>query len=60
MKSNNKLSKNIYIDQGVRKERYYQLCFRKDNTILQAIEKLGIGANIGNINVMAPTCADDI
>jgi hypothetical protein len=34
-------------------KRYY-------NTILQALERSNLGATIGNINVVAPTCADDI
>ena len=33
---------------------------RYNNTILQALERSDLGATIGNINVVAPTCADDI
>ena len=33
---------------------------RYNNTILQALERSNLGATIGNINVVAPTCADDI
>ena len=33
---------------------------RYNNTILQALERSNLGATIGNINVVAPTCAYDI
>ena len=33
---------------------------RYNNTILQALERSNLGATIGNINVVASTCADDI
>jgi hypothetical protein len=33
---------------------------RYNNTILQALERSDLGATIGNINVVVPTCADNI
>ena len=38
----------------------YQLYKRYNNNILEALERADLGATIGSINVVAPTCADDI
>ncbi|VDI15594.1 Hypothetical predicted protein [Mytilus galloprovincialis] len=56
------LSGEVKVTQGVRQgaKLSTMLYKRYNNNILKALERSEIGAEIGNIKVMAPTCADDI
>ena len=62
VKWKNSLSEEININQGIRQGAKLSttLYKRYNNNILEALERSDIGAHIGNIRVMAPTCADDI
>ncbi|VDI15366.1 Hypothetical predicted protein [Mytilus galloprovincialis] len=62
VKWNNSLSGEVKVTQGVRQgaKLSTMLYKRYNNNILKALERSDIGAEIGNIKVMAPTCADDI
>ncbi|CAG2257429.1 unnamed protein product [Mytilus edulis] len=62
VKYNNSLSGEVKVTQGVRQgaKLSTMLYKRYNNNILKALERSEIGAEIGNIKVMAPTCADDI
>ncbi|CAG2199301.1 unnamed protein product [Mytilus edulis] len=62
VKWNNSLSGEVKVTQGVRQgaKLSTMLYKRYNNNILKALERSEIGAEIGNIKVMAPTCADDI
>ncbi|CAC5418330.1 unnamed protein product [Mytilus coruscus] len=62
VKWNNNLSGEVKVTQGVRQGAKLStvLYKRYNNNILEALERSDIGAKIGNIKVMAPTCADDI
>ncbi|CAG2243426.1 unnamed protein product [Mytilus edulis] len=59
---NNSLSGEVKVTQGVRQgaKLSTMLYKRYNNNILKALERSDIGAEIGNIKVMAPTCPDDI
>lgn len=46
------------IQQGAKLSTSLYKCY--NNVILDSIAKSGLGSNIGNISVAAPTCADDI
>ncbi|VDI07587.1 Hypothetical predicted protein [Mytilus galloprovincialis] len=62
VKWNNSLSGEVKVTQGVRQgaKLSTMLYKRYNNNILKALERSDIGAEIGNIKVTAPTCADDI
>jgi hypothetical protein len=40
--------------------KFVALYKRYNNNILEALERSGMGAQIGNLRVVSPTCADDI
>lgn len=62
VKWNNSTSESFRQELGVRQGAKLStvLYKRYNNTLLQALERSNLGANIGNINVVASTCADDI
>jgi len=62
VKWNNSTSESFRQELGVRQgARLSTVLYKRyNNTLLQALERSNLGANIGNINVVAPTCADDI
>ncbi|CAG2236429.1 unnamed protein product [Mytilus edulis] len=62
VKWNNSISDKFTQEIGVRQGAKLStvLYKRYNNNILEALERSNIGARIGNINVVAPTCADDI
>ncbi|CAC5387640.1 unnamed protein product [Mytilus coruscus] len=62
VKWNNSISDKFTQEIGVRQGAKLStvLYKRYNNNILEALERSNIGAQIGNINVVAPTCADDI
>ena len=62
VKWNNSTSESFRQELGVRQGAKLStvLYKRYNNTLLQALERSNLGANIGNIHVVASTCADDI
>jgi hypothetical protein len=62
VKWNNSLSEQFTQDIGVRQgvKLSSVLYKRYNNSILKALERSDLGATIGNIRVVTPTCADDI
>lgn len=62
VKWNGDLSENFTQEMGVRQgARLSTVLYKRyNNTILNALERSTLGAKIGNINVVSPTCADDI
>lgn len=62
VKWENTLSESIEVKQGIRQgaKLSTMLYKRYNNNILNAMERSNMGAKIGNIPLMAPTCADDI
>lgn len=62
VKWNGDLSENFTQEMGVRQgARLSTVLYKRyNNTVLNALERSTLGAKIGNINVVAPTCADDI
>ncbi|CAG2193004.1 unnamed protein product [Mytilus edulis] len=62
VKWDNTLSDQFIQRQGVRQGAKLStiLYKRYNNNILDALDRADIGAKIGNISVVAPTCADDI
>jgi hypothetical protein len=61
-KWNNSTSESFRQELGVRQGANIstELYKRYNNTLMQALKRSNLGANIGNINVVAPTCANDI
>ncbi|VDI80532.1 Hypothetical predicted protein [Mytilus galloprovincialis] len=56
-----RVGKINYIQKTIEVQSYQLLLYKRyNNNILEALERSNIGARIGNINVVAPTCADDI
>jgi hypothetical protein len=62
VKWNNSTSESFRQELGVRQGANIstELYKRYNNTLLQALKRSNLGANIGNINVVAPTCANNI
>jgi hypothetical protein len=62
VKWNNSLSEPSTQELGVRQAAKPStvLYKRYSNSIIKALERSDLGATIGNIRVVAPTCADDI
>ena len=62
VKWNNGISENVEVKQGIRQAAKLStvLYKRYNNNILNALDRSNMGAEIGNIRVVAPTCADDI
>jgi hypothetical protein len=62
IKWNNGISENVEVKQGIRQGAKLStvLYKRYNNNILNALDRSNMGAEIGNIRVVAPTCADDI
>lgn len=62
VKWNNSLSQNVEVKQGIRQGAKLStvLYKRYNNGILNALERSNMGADIGNIRVVTPSCADDI
>jgi hypothetical protein len=62
VKWDNNLSKKVDVAQGIRQgaKLSTMLYKRYNNNILEALERSGMGAQIGNLRVVSPTCADDI
>ena len=62
VKWDNNLSKKVDVAQGIRQgaKLLTMLYKRYNNNILEALERSGMGAQIGNLRVVSPTCADDI
>ena len=62
VKWNNHQSDKFIQEQGVRQGAKLSTVLYKrfNNNLLHALERSDLGAKIGNINIVAPTCADDI
>lgn len=62
VKWNNSTSESFRKELGVRQGAVLSTVHYKryNNALLQALKRSNLGANIGNINVVAPTCSDDI
>ena len=62
VKWDNNLSKKVDVALGIRQRAKLStmLYKRYNNNILEALERSGMGAQIGNLRVVPPTCPDDI
>lgn len=62
VKWDNNLSRKVDVAQGIRQgaKLSTMLYKRYNNNILEALERSGMGAQIVNLRVVSPSCADDI